>query len=369
MKQTKFTTLFITSTIVVGGLFGGVTNTTNAQAYRGLVIDEFKFEIKDAKPGESYTRSFHVTHDFIERDKDITLYLRSMDFTSDGFSGTPNFLPNNYLAPEASLASWITYDKESVFLGEYGQKEKITFTINVPANAEPGGKYAAVLLSDKEGNSVIDLNDESQKLGLNKELGPLVLLTVEGEVNSSIKANSLYTTNIDGKSRRFYFNPPINLITDIYNSGNIHSIPRGVFYIYKGKDFQNNIAKFDMNPKQGYVLPETTRKFSATWDESFITFYKETNKEGKYVTKTQYNWDKLSKLRVGKYNVKLLYNTENADGTTQTMEMYTSFWLIPWQLIVLAVATVLYMYYKYKKGQGKEEGKRKTTPKKPSTGN
>jgi hypothetical protein len=356
MKQGKFTNVFLTTLTILSIGWIGI-NQVQAQAYRGLVIDEFKFEIKDAKPGETYTRSFNVTHDFIEREKDITLYLKSLDFTSDGVSGTPKFLPNNFLAPEASLSTWITYDRDSVFLGDYGQKETITFTITVPQNAEPGGKYAAVLLSDTEGNTVIDMDDETQKLGLNKELGPLVLLTVEGEVKQDVRANSLYTTNIDGKSRKFYFNPPINIITEVFNDGNIHTIPRGVFYIFKGKDFQNNIAKFDMNPKQGYILPGTTRSFSATWDESFISFYKEADENGEIKTKTKYNWDQLSKLRVGKYNVKLLYNTQSQDGTVQTMEMFTSFWLIPWQLIVLAVVTIIYLYYKYKKNQANQEKK------------
>ena len=177
----------------------GATTSTNAQAYRGLIIDEFKFEIKDAKPGETFTRTFNVTHDFIDRNKQVTLYLKSMDFTSDGVTGTPRFLPYDFLAPEASLANWITFEKSSVFLSSYGQKEQITFTITVPEDAEPGGKYAAVLLSDTEGKVAIDQNDESQRLGLNKELGPLVLLTVEGDVRQDVRANSLYTTNINGK--------------------------------------------------------------------------------------------------------------------------------------------------------------------------
>jgi hypothetical protein len=350
--------IFFATILAIILLVGTYSTPTSAQAYRGLIIDEFKFEINDAKPGDVYTRTFNVTHDFIERNKEITLYMKSMDFTSDGVTGTPRFLPYDSLAPEASLANWITFDKSSVFLDSYGQKEQITFTITVPENAEPGGKYAAVLLSDTEGKTAIDENDESQRLGLNKELGPLVLLTVEGEVRKDVKANSLYTTNIEGKSRKFYFNPPINLHTEIFNDGNIHTTPRGVFYIFKGRNFQKNIAKFDMNEKQGYVLPGTTRTYTATWNESFITYTKEINDEGETIIKTNYNWDQLSKLRIGKYNVKLLYNTEAQDGTVQTMEMITSFWIIPWQLIVLVVATILYLYYKYRRGKRNENEKK-----------
>ncbi len=346
-------------------LFTGTFNKTNAQAYRGLVIDQFKYEIEDAKKGQSYPLSFTVTHDFEDHNKVVTIELRAKDFTSNGIDGTPNFLEYGELANEASLASWITFEKSQIILDHYQQVETINFTITIPENAEPGGKYAAVLLADNEGEKIVDISDEQAQLGLNKELGPLILLTVEGEITKGLQANDLFTTNLKGNSYRFYFNPPINIIAEIQNTGNTHTSPVGAIYLYKGNDFQESIAKFELNPDQNYILPNSSRIYSNIWNESFIETEVKVDEEGKVVTDdkgktkytTKYNWDQLSKLRMGRYNVKLLYNTETADGQVGTLEMNTYFWMFPWQILVIIGAYLIYLYVKYKAKENEKQKK------------
>ncbi|MBD3363153.1 hypothetical protein GF362_05515 [Candidatus Dojkabacteria bacterium] len=335
------------------------THSVNAQAYRGLVIDRYKYDLGTVQPGDIIHESFTLTHDFQQEDKVVTVYLKAADFTSDNTSGEPVFLAPDELPYEASLSKWITFEKESITLDHYQQKEVVNFTITIPENTEAGGKYAAVLLSDKEGEKFMDYSDSDTQVAINKELGPLVILTVDGEIHKSLTGEGLFTTDIKGKARRFFFNPPVNITAILRNDGNVHINPRGVFYIYKGSNFQKFESKFNFNEDGGYVLPNSTRHFSVTWNDSFITYVPETTEEGEIKIKTRYDWNNLSNLRIGKYKIKLLYNVEGDDGQTQTKMMDASFWVFPWQLIVIIILILLYVFWKLKKKQDEKKPTKK----------
>jgi hypothetical protein len=323
-------------------LFNAFVSQSNAQAYRGLVIDEIKYDLGYQNRGTSITKTFHVTHDFQDKTKVVTLYFRAADFTSDGSTGTPVFLPTGTLSSGASLASWITFEKKSITLDHYGQSEEVTFTIDIPADSEPGGKYAAILLSDKEGEGAVNGENESSELGISKELGPLVFLVNDGDIRKSIVADALYTSDIEGKKTQYFFNLPVNINAVLRNSGNVHVQPSGAIYVYRGDNFQNYIVKFELNEKKGYVLPDSTRVFSFEWGDGFMYDVLEKNtKTGKVSRVTKLNWDKLSKFRIGKYNARLLFAAENTSGETYTIQKETFFWVIPWPLLVLLVAVVV----------------------------
>lgn len=339
---TKLTIFLSILTLSVTMLFA-LQSSVNAQAYRGLIIDEIKFDLGYQDRGVQITKKFNVIHDFQEKDKKVTLYFRALDFTSDGESGTPVFLPEGTLSPEASLAKWITFEKTSITLEQYGQKEEIVFTISVPEGAEPGGKYAAILLSDQEGGTVVNNNNDSTELGMSKELGPLVFMITDGEIIRNVSADALYTTDIKGKKTQYFFNLPVNINAILRNAGNVHVQPNGAIYVYRGENFQEFITKFELNSQKGYVLPNSTRIFSFEWNDGFM--YDELVKNestGKTEVKTKVNWDKLSKFRIGKYNVKMLFAAQGGEtGETYTVQKDTFFWVIPWPLIILIISIIV----------------------------
>jgi hypothetical protein len=345
-------------------VFGAFSLNVNAQAYRGLVIDEIKYDMGYQDRGTRITKTFHVTHDFQDRTKVVTLYFRAADFTSDGATGTPVFLPKDTLSSVASLASWITFEKTSITLDHYGQQEEVTFYIDIPMDAEPGGKFAAILLSDKEGESAIDGSDESSELGISKELGPLVFLITDGDIRMSLIADSLYTTNIMGKKTQYFFNLPVFINAVLRNNGNVQVQPNGAIYLYRGDNFQDFITKYELNEKKGYVLPDSTRIFAFEWNEGFMyDELKKDEKTGKISQVTKLNWDQLSKFRIGKYNVKMLFSAESTEGNVTTIQKDTFFWVIPWPLIVLVVAIVVItgLYLTGKKLSRKKKNNRNTT--------
>lgn len=365
-KKTSIVTTLIIVAVIVINLF---VPTVHAQAYRGLIINEYKFDYPEPyAPGSQIQDSFTVKHDFQDKEKDVTLYLKGADFTSDGVSGTPKFLAPNSLAKEASLASWIEFEKDVIHLNEFGAEETINFTINVPANAEPGGKYAAILMSDKEGGSAINPDNNDNELGLSKELGPLVIMKVDGETTESISSDALYTVNIKGKETKFFFNPPVNIVSKLANDGNIHTIPRGAIYVYKGDNFNEYDQKFELNEDESYVLPNSTREFRKNWNESFIKTEMVKNEDGTSEYKTTYDWDNLSKFRLGKYNVKVMY-LDNGSGSTY--DAHTSFYVFPWQLLVLIIVIILFILtiilVKIAKSKNSDKKGSKSKTKKPRT--
>lgn len=362
--------IVIFSTVIIIGSF---RSEAIAQAYRGLIIDELIIDLGYVQPGQTITRSFNVTHDFQQADKYVTIYPRAADFESNGINGDPVLLPAGTKGEAASLASWVTYDLTSFSLDHYKQVQNIVFTVTVPENAEPGSKYAALLLSDKEGQGVVGVETEESKLGLSKELGPLLILTVDGEITKGLVAEDLYTTDIKDKKTRFFLNAPVNIISILRNTGNVYTTPKGKIYVYKGDNFQTYEQAFELNESGSLILGNSTRYYAFTsfgLDDSFMVDTLKTRERTDpttgEITEEEYvgielNWDRLSKLRIGKYSIKLLYSTENTDGTVSTLEKDASFWIIPWPLIVLAliIIGIISIWIIIKRSQSKSKKKSK----------
>ncbi|MBN1916026.1 hypothetical protein JW796_03495 [Candidatus Dojkabacteria bacterium] len=328
----------------------------SAQAYRGIIINQFKFYYNKVERGTTVNGSFTVTHDFEDENKQTTLHVKAMNFTSDGRTGVPVFIKNSDVDIKSNLAEWTSFEREKIELTRHGQVETINFQISVPTEANPGGKQMAILLTEQPRPEDLDIQDEITQFSLNKELGPLVFLTVDGELTEELDLQELFTTNIDNKKTILFSVLPVNINAIIKNKGNTHSSPNGIFYVYQGDNFQDYLYKAELNTENGSILPETTRLFSTTWEDGFITKIKEKQTDGTEKTFLKLNWDKLSHFRIGKYKIKLLYSK---DGTQQftTGEANASFWVIPWQILIILLVTIIivsFMVYRKMKGKKKE---------------
>lgn len=323
--------------------------STYAQAFRGLIIDEYIIELDDVQPGDSIRRSFTIIHDYEDKGQ-VVLNLRAYNFISDNITGTPKFLLNEELPASADLASWIEFQEDQIVLSEYGDEAEIFFTINVPEDAEPGGKYAAIFPLDLGGDRAIqDAIASAPQVGINGAPGPLVLLNVDGDQSVNIFTEDLFTSNIKESKTKFFFNTPVNITALLKNNGNVYAKPRGAVYIYTGDTIVDPIATLELNGTSSYILGNSTRQFSTTWNDSFIRTEIKVdengepilNEAGEFQYKTVYDWDNLSKLRIGKYNVKLMYFFTDADGNQITREANTYIIIFPWQLLVLIVVLVI----------------------------
>ena len=131
---------------------------------------------------------------------------------------------------------------------EPGQEEAVTFLIEVPENAPPGGHYMSVLATLGSGGT-------GQGLVVGQRIGSLVLLRVAGEVVEQAHVAEIIAPGFAAKG-------PIDFDVVLRNTGNVHLRPIGELVV-RGT-FGGEIVRLPL--EQRNILPESERAFSATWD-------------------------------------------------------------------------------------------------------
>lgn len=107
-----------------------------------------------------------------------TIYTSASDFTTNGTSGKPDFIRKSELVyPDQELSSWISISSGSFIIGPNEEKE-ISFTINVPNDATPGGHYGAVFFKNNQSGT----SPTGTAVNINIDYGVLVLVNVDGEI-------------------------------------------------------------------------------------------------------------------------------------------------------------------------------------------
>lgn len=216
-----------------------------------LAISPFLIETKVA-PGKEHADSITV---FNVTDDPLPITISINDFVPSG-DGSVRFLDTTELAhPSFSLASWITITDQPTFTIPPRGETKVTFTISVPVDAEPGTHYGGLLFSttekklDAAGSTIV------------KKIGALILVaTGKTNASGSIKQFS--------SSKKFYTNPKITLTSSFTNTGNIHVSPKG--QIAMRNMFGKLVGESYANENAQFVLPGQTRKFESGLQKSWM---------------------------------------------------------------------------------------------------
>lgn len=224
-----------------------------------------------------------------------TIKVTVRDFIVTDNKGTPSFIDdiseiaNNRWA----ASSWIQISPSSLTL-KPGETKSLTLTILPPANALPGGHYAAVVYSPESGSI-----GNTTGASIQTNVGTLVYVTVPGDINQKATVQSFTAPKISEFG-------PIDFKATIKNSSDIHIQPVGSITIknwFGGKTAQLSLDNTN-------IFPYTTRDFQNTLDKKWL---------------------------LGRYQATLnaIYGTA---GGLITSTIF--FWVIPWRLIILVVAAV-----------------------------
>jgi len=247
----------------------------------------------DLRKGQSYQQIVKLEN----RSNQVqTYYPIIQDFVAQGEEGAQEFLPAEESGSGAySLKDWISISDEPLILGA-GEKTAFVMTIDVPADAEPGGRYAALLFTT-EPPDVSGITG----VGVATKTGPIILGTVPGLVveDATVKEFSV--------SRDYYEYPPVDFITRIENTGNVHIKPVGQIVITDM--FGRTVDQIDVNEKLGNVLPNSVRRFDNRWSRSAFT--------------------------VGKFTATLSLNFGRVEPHVLTSTL--SFWVVPWKVILVGL--------------------------------
>ncbi len=311
MKFNLLSLVFCLSFLVFGAL--------PISSARAVTMSPIRIELA-TDPGGQTNGVVKVYND--ERNE-RTLYLSAAKFESKDETGEPKFVPE-----KDGLASWINI-QSSVTVPPLEAKE-VPFTVNVPANADPGGYYAAVFAS------VIPPIPDAQQIALKSDVGTLILFRVNGDFPEGETILEFNTKN----KKKVFNSLPVEFYYRFQNSGADRARPLGDITI---RNLFGGLAKVvTANRAAGNVLPQSIRKFDAAWvtsgGDDVETNY-DTVKQPEFKNFFDAVKYQTSNFALGYYSAELQLSVNN--DASRSYVKHTSFWVLPWQLLLVILAILL----------------------------
>lgn len=257
-----------------------------ADPSQGLTVTPPTFELS-ANPGDTLKNSIRVDN-LTTTPLNITTGLKN--FTALGEEGQVGLTEEE---SGFSLISWIKMDPQAAEIPAKGSRI-FSFTIQVPTNAEPGGRFGAIIFK----TDVKPVAGSSLAIG--QEVGALVMLRLAGEVNEQAHIETFKSL------RSFQEYGPVKFETRIKNDGNVHLKPTGTITVTNF--FGRKVATIPVDAKN--VLPAALRKFHSNWDKTSL---------------------------FGKYTATLSLQY----GNQQILTSSTTFTVIPYRMVLLALVVAL----------------------------
>lgn len=185
----------------------------------------------------------------------VALRAFTQNFSGNRDDGTVMFfVPKDSLSPNThELATWITFPEGGTIIVPPGKRVMIPFTLSVPADAEPGGHYASILVGNEPGKGI------SGGATLNSLLSSLFFVRVIGDVEERGAIREFVASHVLSSGQSATFN------LSFINTGNVHLSPEGRITIYNMFGRERGRVSIDTRETFGVVLPLTTRTFSFTW--------------------------------------------------------------------------------------------------------
>ena len=322
----------------------------SAQA-AGIVLTPPKFEF-DADPGQTINSVVKITN---QNSSSLVLTSEAKDFIASGETGTPTFVDPGEGNEAISLASWININDQQPVVVRPGQKVEIPFTITVPENAEPGGKYGTMFFAPPAGEG---------QLSVVQKIGSLILVRVSGEIveEGQLDTFGAYPANLPGEeipntSSDFFFEkPPVDFAVRYENTGNVQVKPQGKIEIFNtfggqvtpagvltiinegGVELRKEIVDYvPVNDGRGNVLAKSFRTFNASWN-GIPYWYKE--EDGTKVIK-------YKGYPIGLYTAELSLTGAKGETITESIK----FFVFPAKEILgglLAAVVAIFALIKYR---------------------
>lgn len=296
-----------------------------------------------AEPGTTVTTPIRVQNTGTEA---VRIKVSLMKFSAYGSTGQPQI---ETAGPNDEFIKWASFSQNS-FIAEPNVFHTVTMTIKVPKTAGFGYYYAAVFSQD---NADVKVPAGTRQNKVNGAVATLLLL----DVKAPNEKRELKVTQFTSEKKMYQYLPATFTIK-AKNTGNVHVVPSGNVFI--SRDQKTNLAVLDINKGQGNILPNSTRVFEVQWYDGFPVYQTKrvndqvvSDKRGKPVQTLQWNLNRLSHLRIGKYYARmvLVYNDGKQDVP---IEGVVSFWVIPWGLIFsvilipLVPAVLVYLFMRWR---------------------
>lgn len=298
--------IIMRKTVLVFVILGFIVNAGNAFAQEktggGITISPLTFELT-ANPGDTIANKIKV---FNPSDSPISIKMEVEDFKPVGEEGKVVTTTEEDEDSTYSLRKWIKIIPNEFTL-EVGGQKSVDFIIEVPQDAEPGGKYGSILagISGSLGEGITGAS-------VSQKTGSLVLLMVAGDLKEKLIIKDFTVPS-------FQEYGPVPFEIRFENKGSVHAKPKG--YIVITDWFGKNVAELEFPQKN--VMPEATRKIETEWNTKWL---------------------------LGKYTASVIgvYGASNENLTSQVI----TFWVLPWKLMLgvfVVLLIILFLFFKSRK--------------------
>lgn len=281
-----------------------------SQTY-ALTITPIRYEIA-GDPGQTLTEKMGLVN---ETKTTQTYYASFSNFEAQGDTGSPTFVD-----AKEGLGTWITTSQASVTLPAGAQKE-IEFKIKIPADATPGGYFAAVFWGTSPGGA-------PGQVSIGTKTGMLILLSVNGDVTEQAGLVDFQLHNND----HFYKQLPVGFQYRFSNQGGDRVKPTGNVVIRSILGW--TVKKVNANPNDGNVLPGTTRKFLPEWSKKDTVDQRDEqearNEKYSFRGSVKSEWQNFA---VGIYRAKIIAEFGSTNQTVKSRAVY--FVVFPWELLLV----------------------------------
>lgn len=254
-----------------------------------------------ANPGNEITNTIRVNNP-TNQQLEVSVSIRN--FTALGEEGQVDLTEQD---TTYSLARWITVSPESSAIQPQATRE-FTYTIRVPANAEPGGRFGSIVFK----TSAKPLEGQSG-VSIGQEVGSLVFLRISGDVQEKSSIAGFKSVNTVNQYK------PVGFEVRVRNEGNVHVRPTGTITITNM--FGKKVATVPLDARN--VLPDAVRNMTAEW------------KGG-------------NKLIFGRYTAtaSVVYGSDNRIVTAST-----TFWGFPYMIALVILGVLLLLGFGIYRGR------------------
>ena len=253
-------------------------------------------------PGETIVRNLLITN---RLGREATFSLTTEDFRGDPTGRVSVVL----LGEEKGPYTLKDYLKPEVieFTLKHGERITLPIEISIPEDAEPGGRYGSVLISQTNKLSATKTEGGTGgQVQITARIGALFFVRVKGDIEES---GFLEDFQIRGPQKTFYEKGPFIFNILFRNNGNVHLNPYGIVEIKNLAD--RTIEIIEMKP--WFVMPDSLR-----WKEA--------------------NLEKVNLF--GRYTATVKINRGYNDIVD---EKTIVFWVIPWKFVAIGFGVIVFI--------------------------
>lgn len=261
MKKKVLISVLINGGIVLGlGFFLSGVLAYTIEKFPNLSI-EGSFAVSPTqneaflKPGETIVRNLNITSRLGKR---MQFRVTTEDFTGTKTGETAAMLLGEERGPY-SLKDYLKPELTEFTLDQ-GERMVLPIEVSIPLDAEPGGRYGAVLVAAIPPPPEIepDPGEAGAAIRAIARIASLYLVRVEGELVEDGYLKEIRMA--DGKD--FYEKGPFSFSLAFENKGNVHLTPYGIIEIKNilGK----KIEEIEIEP--WFAMPESLRLRIIKWD-------------------------------------------------------------------------------------------------------